>query len=207
MILEAAACWPCIVSLHEECYSPRLTDTDASDGPWLKCCCAGSKDHDAQDYVQGVGRPVMDPGEITDIKSTGRKRAQMLYPIWDPMVCEWAGLARAGGGIHPIVGCQGNQIRPTKEGPEAGHRHHGPNKNTIDNSASNVHRICTTCHNRWHALNNDTYAGERPPADQPWYPEGEWKRHDPDTLATEEEIEESDEFWANRRTPKVDTED
>lgn len=211
--LEAPICWGCVVGLHEECLSPQLVDDgDTETAPelrdvWVKCCCFSSKVPDASTFANGVGRPVAEPADITDILSTGRKRAQMLYPIFEDMLCEWAGLARAGGGTHPIVGCRGNRIDPTKEGPRAGHRHHGPNKNVIDNGPSNVHRICTTCHNRWHALNNASYAQPRPPADQPWYPEGDWQKHDPETLATEEDYEEDAAFWAGRRIEKVDTED
>jgi hypothetical protein len=44
-------------------------------------------------------------------------------------------------------------------------------------------------------LNNEFYPGERPPADTPWLPvapEGlTVHEHDPNTLATEEEIEEA----------------
>jgi len=40
----------------------------------------------------GRGRPMSEPSEITDIISTGRKRAAMMYPIFKDMVCEWAHL-------------------------------------------------------------------------------------------------------------------
>jgi hypothetical protein len=215
-------CWPCVVGLHEECPNPQLV-TDLQDAmldaevpmehipmPWTTCCCKANKTADAQDFVNGVGRPVLDPSDITDVLSTGRKRAQMLYPITEGMQCEWAFLASAGGGIEPIVGCRGNTINQTKEGPHAGHRHHGPNKNTIENSPLNVHRICTFCHNRWHALNN-RYYGERPAADQPYLPvvpEGMvLQRHDPDTIATEEQLEESEAFWSGQKLEKIDVED
>jgi len=144
-----------------------------------------------------VGRPMAEPSDITDITSTGRKRAAMMYPIFKDMKCEWSGLKFAGGGVEPIVGCSGNIIQPTK-GPDKGDRHHGPDKNVINNSPSNVHRICSTCHNRWHALNNKYY-GERPPADQPFIPLEEYKQHDPETKATEEEIEENEKWWTTRR--------
>ena len=47
---------------------------------------------------RGVGRPMSEPSEITDIMSTGRKRAAMMYPIFKDMKCEWANLRYAGGG-------------------------------------------------------------------------------------------------------------
>jgi len=36
-------------------------------------------------------------------------------------------------------------------------RHHGPDKNTLNNEKGNVHRICHSCHNRWHTLNDEDY--------------------------------------------------
>lgn len=153
---------------------------------------------------KGVGRPMAEPSDITDITSTGRKRAAMMYPIFKDMKCEWAGLKYAGGGVEPIIGCAGSIIQPTK-GPDKGDRHHGPDKNVINNAPTNVHRICSTCHNRWHALNNKYY-GERPPADEPFVPLEEYKQHDSETKATEEEIEENEKWWATRRklTTNVD---
>lgn len=95
------------------------------------------------------------------------------------MVCEWAWLAAAGGGVVPIVGCPGYPASDV---------HHGPDKNTLRNVEGNVHRICPTCHNRWHAL-NDPHYGSRPPADQPFLPvDGEWLEHDPMTKATDEVV-------------------
>ena len=148
---------------------------------------------------QDVGRPMSEPSDITDITSTGRKRAAMMYPIFKNMKCEWAGLKFAGGGVEPIIGCAGNIIQPNK-GPDKGDRHHGPDKNVINNSPQNVHRICSKCHNRWHAKNNKYY-GERPPADEPYepLPEYGWQQHDMDTQATEEEIEKNESWWAGNR--------
>ena len=146
----------------------------------------------------GRGRPMSEPSEITDIISTGRKRAAMMYPIFKDMVCEWAHLKKAGGGVVPIIGCSGSVIQPTK-GPDKGDRHHGPDKNVINNGPSNVHRICSKCHNRWHALNNKYY-GPRPPADESFIPLAEhvWEEHDPRLKATEAEMEENESWWANK---------
>lgn len=102
------------------------------------------------------------------------------------MVCEFAWLARAGGGVTPIVGCPGYPATDI---------HHGPDKNTLRNVVGNVHRICAYCHNRWHAVNDPAY-GPRPtkadgsvnagvpftPVDRPF------EDHDPDTKATDEEV-------------------
>ncbi len=196
--LEAAVCWPCIVGLHEECYDPVLdTETENVLGSWVTCCCSVSKVEDAKDFM-GIGRPVSDPKDISDITSTGRKRAAMLYPIMEGMLCEWSGLKFAGGGVEPIIGCDGNTLHSGK-GPDKGDRHHGPDKNVINNSPENVHRICSTCHNRTHALNNRYYDKPRPPAEQSWLPNskyGEVHKHDSKTLATDEERADNEEWWA-----------
>lgn len=193
----AEACWPCVVSLHEECYDLSIVEDDNIDGSWVQCCCFKHKGDDAEDWVRGVGRPVSEPSDITDVLSTGRKRAAMLYPIYDGMVCEWAGLRFAGGGVEPIIGCQGNVLEANK-GPNKGDRHHGPDKNVINNGPDNVHRICSKCHNRWHARNNKYY-GDRPAVDQPYIPTEEYQKHDSITLATEEELAENEAFWSGQK--------
>ena len=121
-----------------------------------------------------VGRPVKDFKDITDLRSTGRKYAARMYPIKEGMICEWNGLANAGGGPYSITGCGGNLATV---------RHHGPDKNTLNNEFGNVHRICATCHNRWHAANDKFYPLERPPGDVAYLPnEGiEWTGHDRET--------------------------
>jgi hypothetical protein len=88
---------------------------------------------------------------ITDQQSTGRKRAAVLYPLDKSKPCEWAELKEAGGGFKPIQGCG---LRPgTFIGRQLA-RHHGPDQNTLNNDPGNVHRICTKCHNEWHAKND-----------------------------------------------------
>lgn len=91
----------------------------------------------------------MAPLGVRDVTiSAGRKEAAKLYPIDREAPCEWSGLANAGGGLFPIVGCiAGKQV----------HRHHGPDKTTTNNDPSNIHRICKSCHERWHAKNNGPY--------------------------------------------------
>jgi len=176
-------------------------DSDKYEEAWLSVHLKLYEPHQDEPVIleieRGVGRPMAEPSDITDITSTGRKRAAMMYPIFKDMMCEWAGLKFAGGGVEPIIGCRGNIIQPTK-GPDKGDRHHGPDKNVINNSPQNVHRICSTCHNRWHALNNKYY-GERPPADEPFVPLEEYKEHDAQTKATTEEIDENENWWATRR--------
>lgn len=89
---------------------------------------------------------------VRDPASTGRKRAAALYPITDGAICEWSRLALAGGGKYPIVGCVGGKQE---------NRHHGPDKNTLNNAEGNVHRICAHCHNLWHHLNDPDHDPQR----------------------------------------------
>lgn len=98
----------------------------------------------------GRGAPTKDPENVKDRHSTGRKRAAQLYPIFKGKPCEWQGKKNCGGGT-PIIGCiAGLQTD----------RHHGPVKDTLRNEPGNVHRICSTCHNRWHAVNDPLYDEE-----------------------------------------------
>lgn len=83
--------------------------------------------------------------------SAGRKRAAELYPLDQTKPCEWRGLANCGGGKFPILGCQNGYQK---------HRHHGPDKDTLNNEPGNVHRICNRCHNTWHAKNDEHYDHE-----------------------------------------------
>lgn len=84
---------------------------------------------------------------LKDQQSTGRKRAAAMYPLYRDEDCEWKGKKNCGGG-KSITGCM--------EGKQQA-RHHGPDKNTLNNDEGNVHRICHSCHNNWHALNDPGY--------------------------------------------------
>lgn len=84
---------------------------------------------------------------LKDQQSTGRKRAAEMYPLYRDLDCEWKGRKNCGGG-KPIVGCMDGKQQA---------RHHGPDKNTLNNDEGNVHRICHSCHNNWHALNDPGY--------------------------------------------------
>jgi hypothetical protein len=183
-------CWGCVVGLHTECYDPQAQDSIDGDPELFTCCCSlRPAEVEAPVEKRLPGRPVLAPGDVTDPTSTGRKRAALMAPIFPGMVCEWAGLKYAGGGVEPIEGCDGNTIADVKKNadlPEGidsrGDRHHGPDKNTLNNELRvNLHRICSFCHNRWHARNDPHYAGTRPDAGQPWLPATEWKEHDPVT--------------------------
>jgi hypothetical protein len=161
-------CLPCAMQNHESCWLPNDRGL---------CCCPTSM-WDGEEpqmtlasltgtpYVptgseqvketQGRGGQVKDADAVTDRESTGRKRAAKMFPIVQGMPCEWAGLKLAGGGVIPIMGC----IREAKS--VAKDIHHGPNKSTLANFVGNVHRICPTCHNRWHSLNDKYYDSIRP---------------------------------------------
>lgn len=199
MTIEATVCWACVVGLHEEC----LDLQPASSEGYFTCCCGGQDSSEDSDKVRTgeIGRPMMETHEIVDVLSTGRKRAAMLYPIHEGMLCEWAGLKNAGGGVVPIQGCDNHKLTSTKGGKDGLHQgdvHHGPDKNTLENSPGNVHRICATCHHRWHAA-NDKFYGPRPKKDdgkvdgtKPFLPLPEYEllQHDPVTQANSEIFEE-----------------
>lgn len=205
-MITAEACWACVCGLHEECFDLKPTEDS-----YFQCCCFGKPTNsDEGDFVREVGRPMSEAHEIVDVLSTGRKRAAALYPIFEGMLCEWAGLKNAGGGVVPIIGCNGNRLSPKKGGEgdlTQGDVHHGPDKNTLENGAGNAHRICAYCHHRWHAA-NDKFYGKRPTKDdgkvdgtKPFLPldEYEWVAHDPETEATQEEIEENEIYWSSRK--------
>jgi hypothetical protein len=120
-------------------------------------------------------------GSLKEPLSTGRKRVAVMYPIPKGKTCEWAGLAAAGGGVNPIVGCIGYPATDL---------HHGPDKNTLNNMRVNVHQICSFCHNAWHGANDSTYPKRDYVEDQakPWLPEGELRDHDAETLADQETL-------------------
>ena len=81
------------------------------------------------------GAPEKEGTSMKDVLSTGRKRAADAAPIEGGLVCEWAMLKEAGGGIEPIQGCPGNP---------ATDRHHGPDKSVLNNTVGvNLHRICS----------------------------------------------------------------
>lgn len=178
-------CLPCVVGYHSECWHP---DSDRL------CCCGGVVAGVIETEKKDRGGQVKSATQITDIESTGRKRAAAIAPIEEGMPCEWRNLKFAGGGISPIMGCMAGI---------ASDRHHGPNKSTLANTLGNLHRICDHCHNRWHVL-NDPYYGERPVGEDAMtylpLPEfGECKPHDAYTQATPTELAENELFWIKRK--------
>ncbi len=137
------ACIACGRDFHEEC------DTDCYD-------CHEHELEVASEALVGKGRregPYKSDDEVTDITSTGRKRAAKMYGnLMDKTLpCEWRGKKNVGGGI-PIIGCV-NGFRQDI--------HHGPDKTTTNNSRENIHLICKKCHKRWHYTNDAVYEKEK----------------------------------------------
>lgn len=199
-------CVPCSLGYHNECLRPIYSaDIDS-----LFCCCSvedktrpsnREKQHtDRDDLIPGTrGRSLKEQSSVRDPQSTGRKRAALDYPLVEGMICEWAQLKFAGGGLHPIIGCPGNPGRNDQK-----NRHHGPDKNTLNNSVGNVHRICPFCHNRWHAANDTMDYNSRKSETFDNGPSNpQWKDHDPTTRATLEEIIQNEIIYASKKLVKV----
>lgn len=158
------ACISCGRGFHEECLDFNIIpdiENNPAEQDWT-CCCSWSTEkeenipfsqsselREATGEERKIGRPPKPDSEITT--SAGRKRAAVLYGINPDEPCDWQGLANCGGGKSPIIGCLNGKQQ---------HRHHGPIKNTSRNEDTNIHRICTPCHNLWHAKNDPIYNEE-----------------------------------------------
>ncbi len=118
-----------------------------------------------------------DDSKLKDQQSTGRKRAAKMYPLAEGAPCEWQGKKNCGGGSNPITGCYSGTQQA---------RHHGPDKNTLNNEKGNVHRICHNCHNRWHTDNDAGYI---------WG--SNYPLHNP-VAATNAELANNELSWMNR---------
>lgn len=201
----AVDCLPCAVGNHDGCWIPTTT--------W-DCCCPNTywdknvnfdspfTIADAAATPDGItdgsrvekrerGGQIKEADSVTDLESTGRKRAKLLFPIMEDMPCEWQGLKLAGGGVVPITGCLKGA---------AADIHHGPNKSTLGNYVGNVHRICKSCHNRWHSINDKFFTGDRAPG-MYWYPDVEHKvyEHLPFVYATENDQAAVAVAWIERK--------
>lgn len=146
------ACLACGQGLHEECTNV-LADKECCEATSLCLPDIGGLILDIESdsrRTNGNGRrgPYKADADVVDPLSTGRKRAHELYPINPEEPCEWQGRANVGGGKHPIVGCIEGLQQTTQ---------HGPDKNTLNNSPENIHRICHKCHNLWHYHNDGDY--------------------------------------------------
>lgn len=126
-------CISCLRGLYNECGHTPILVEDANEPEDERGMRRNAKSSDRN---------------LKDQQSTGRKRAAKLFPLDEDANCEWKMLKLAGGGQFPIMGC----LRGTQQA-----RHHGPDKNTLNNHTGNVHRICHLCHNRWHSANDENY--------------------------------------------------
>ena len=186
-------CLPCAAKDHYLCWHPLIN----------KCCCYNKEGPISESDTTAVEKSILggyqkSPEAITDVTSTGRKRAAVMYPISDGMICEWATLKAAGGGVIPIIGCANSPATAI---------HHGPDKNTLNNTPNNVHRICADCHNRWHSA-NDIYYGERPSGTEPFIPlDGwEWFGHSTEKASSQELLNAALGNWKSRKAAKINAE-
>lgn len=183
-------CLPCASGYHGECWNP-LENYD--------CCCL---DKAPVVFIEPSekkerGGQIKEMANVTDLESTGRKRAAKLYPLDREKPCEWRGLLNAGGGAQPIVGCLAGMQAAI---------HHGPDKNTLSNFVGNVHRICHTCHNRWHTKNDPLYPSERPSGDTPYLPlSGTAIEHDGNTKFTPEQFSKDRLAWPEKKSRKTNS--
>jgi len=195
--MSSPVCLSCVDEMCFICENPKPT----LDGGQEACCCQGTfgkltlfgphpDPSESGQLTRSPGRPKLSGAEMKNAVQAGRARAEDIAPITEGMMCEWAMLRFAGGGIEPIVGCEGN---------EATERHHGPNKSTLDNDPGiNLHRICSKCHNRWH-YRNDEYYGPRPDDNSAYFPSPEHglaAPHDRVTQASGADVVSSNGWWA-----------
>lgn len=209
-MIEKFCTW-CLANLCYQCQNP---DTTNPDDP--TCCCKGSHgrygiltegktasnseavreatgegtfiSEEEKVAKRSVGRPRQD---VISVES-GRRRAGLIAKIPKDYICEWARLEYAGGGAVPIVGC---------DGQVAAALHHGPDKSTLNNEVGiNLHRICHTCHNRWHELNDDSY-GERPADNGTYLPIVDFLPHNRMDQVGRDIVAKSEIWWA---TPKLE---
>lgn len=145
-------CTPCLTGVHKFCEEDNCDCTHDLES--VEDSEEESEDEDWRRGSQYSRKPARHRKRVSTLKdpeSTGRKEAARLFPLSREAPCEWAGKVSVGGGQFPINGC------PISEGCRQQSRHHGPDKNTLNNSEDNVHRIGHKCHNRWHAKNDPDY--------------------------------------------------
>lgn len=171
--------WEC--RTPEECGKPN----DGRSKPTLSDSVLGDSGdtvRETEEEEEVELRTYKDPSTYRDQQSTGRKQAAKKFPLDEDALCEWAMKKNCGGGDFPITGCLANSQQA---------RHHGPDKNTLNNENGNVHRICHTCHNRWHTLNDADYVWGKV-----------YDLHAPRD-ASPIDIGENEIFWQNRQIVKA----
>lgn len=151
-------CTPCRLGRNWECDNNGSCSGVVSNGSTTDVLANDEISEGAENLSENTGeyeygQPIYEvqahkpESALKDQQSTGRKRAAEMYPLYRELDCEWQGRKNCGGG-KPIVGCMDGKQQA---------RHHGPDKNTLNNDVGNVHRICHSCHNNWHALNDPGY--------------------------------------------------
>jgi hypothetical protein len=153
-------CIPCLQGMPDLCMTGGNCDSgnesaqsETSNANELSSVRMSDGVYTEEDYERKPPRIRKRSATLKDPLSTGRKEAARLYPLYEDRDCEWAYSEKAGGGKHPIKGCAVRFGVPNKQV----NRHHGPDKDTMNNDEGNVHRICSHCHNKWHAANDDDY--------------------------------------------------
>ena len=130
-------CISCLRGFHEECLPgcdnchPKIEESQSLTIEHKEDRLAWSKENN----------------DVRDPHSTGRKRAAKLFPLDKQAPCEWQGkgtIEFPGTNLKPVETCT--------EGKQQC-RHH-IDYNTLNNSETNVVRICHTCHVKFH-WNND----------------------------------------------------
>jgi len=146
-------CFPCIRNLHDACKGGDCTCSHAFGTVTSEPDNNNNGESSTGEKRSRRNKP---DAAVKDQQSTGRKRAAKLYPLDPEANCEWLGKQAMGGGSEPIDGC------PVADDCLQQARHHGPDKNTLNNEPGNVHRIGHKCHNRWHAKNDASYDPSKP---------------------------------------------
>lgn len=140
-------CLPCGREFHDECNNGTVFGV---------CCCEpNNTDMDNKETTASKPDAKSDNRRRDEVSvSAGRKRAARDYDIDPTVPCDWRGRLNCGGGFKPVPGCiAGFQTD----------RHHGPDKNTTNNSSENIHLICKPCHNLWHRRNDPLYGENKCP--------------------------------------------
>lgn len=166
-------CFSCLRGFHKTCRPPCtcdhdlkdkvvvITGTDLQDSTGSTSTLLDGTDSNESVYSErstSRGHRFKRDQSLKDQQSTGRKRAARAYPLDRTSACEWQGLEQVGGGDKPITGCGVIKDGVISAAPGfQQNRHHGPDKNTLNNEPGNVHRICARCHNEWHAKNDPEY--------------------------------------------------
>ena len=150
-----ANCFSCLRGFHKTCRSdsnnPCECDHDLKDKLTVITAEQILTDDDLPEPVKNPHRLKRDQS-LRDQQSTGRKRAARMYPLQKDQPCQWFNQRNVGGGTVPIIGCGIDSVPGLQQ-----NRHHGPDKNTLNNEPGNVWLICARCHNTWHSKNDENY--------------------------------------------------